>query len=338
MKTISDILKEIFELLFKKRPASPPPAETTTATEPEVETLDPLSRKVLLIAFDPKLPEEENAFLSTAMGWNDPFELVQNFITDLKEVSGSYAAFEIAEQHAIEGLPVKKDGFTYKLEEFVRCCRMRSGFHQPDEVDYYQLLRDFDILEKVQDGVVDEVWVMAPPFSGFYESTMAGEGAFFCNANPLGETSDCKRRFILMGFNYERGLGEMWESLGHRAENIMQQVYRHRQGSLNLWERFTRVERTDPGRTEVGTIHYAPNSTRAYEWGSRTRVLSACDNWSKFPDLSGSPRHVDCDEWGGGDSRLHHMWWFRHLPHIVGLKDGVSCNWWKYILDPNKVR
>ncbi len=338
MRSLGEILKELYRLFYKKPTSTPSPVQTTPTEELEEDTLTPVRRKVLLITFNPQIPAEENSRLSTIMGWNDPVELATNFIDDLRGVSNGYALYEISEQHEVDALPAKKDGFVYRLDEFVRCCRLRIGFHEPDEVDYYQILRDFNILEKVQEGLVDEVWIMAPPYAGFYESTMAGEGAFFCNANPLQETGDCKRRFIIMGFNYERGLGEMWESMGHRAENILQQVYRHRQEELDLWERFTRVERTHPGQAEVGTIHYAPNSTRAYEWDNRKRVLSGCDNWLKFPNLTGSPRHVDCDEWGAGDTRLHHTWWFRHLPHFAGLNGGVSCNWWKYIIDPNKVK
>ena len=49
------------------------------------------------------------------------------------------------------------------------------------------------------------------------------------------------------------------------------------------------------------------------------------------------PRVVTCDEWGGGDMRLHHLWWFRHLPHVAGEVDGISTNWWTYVRDPNLV-
>jgi len=141
-----------------------------------------------------------------------------------------------------------------------------------------------------------------------------------------------------MGFNYERGEGEMLESFSHRAESIVQQVYRNRLGEANLWERFTRVEKTNPGKSEVGTVHYAPNSQRAYDWGNHTLVNSFCENWLKYPDLSGDPIQVNCDNWGGGDIRLHHLWWLRHIPHASGLNGGIANNWWKYVVDVNTVK
>jgi hypothetical protein len=337
MRSLADIIKQLYRL-FQRKPIAPPPLPSPPTPEEPEETLTPVRRKLLVMIFNPLLANEGNSRFSAVMGWMDPVKMANDFIADLREVSNGYALFDVAEQHELDYLPAKKDGFTYKLDDFVRCCRLQSGFHRPDEVDYYQVLRDFNLLEKVQDGQVDEVWVFAPPYSGFYESTMAGEGAFFCNSNPIPETSDCKRRFIIMGFNYERGLGEMWESMGHRAENVLQQVYRYRQGALNLWERFTRIERLNPGQAEIGTIHYAPNSTHAYEWDNPTPVLSGCDNWSRYPDLGGSPRKVTCEEWGSGDTRLHHTWWFRYLPHFAGLNGGISCNWWKYVIDPNTIK
>jgi hypothetical protein len=115
-------------------------------------------------------------------------------------------------------------------------------------------------------------------------------------------------------------------------------VYRDLGGRSNLWERFIRHERTHPGQAEVGNIHFAPNSVRDYDWGNRRPVSSACDDWYGFPRLTGTRRMVDCEEWGGGDIRAHHCWWYRHLPHVEGEMAGVLNNWWAYILDPSRVK
>jgi hypothetical protein len=160
---------------------------------------------------------------------------------------------------------------------------------------------------------------------------MAGPGAVWCNAPPLERTS-ATRRFVIMGFNYERGVGEMLEDLGHRAESILAHVFRNARGDANLWERFMRYDKTQPGRAECGNVHFAPNSVRDYDWGNSRFVPSRCDAWLSFPDLGGQPRRVNCAEWGNGDLRLHHLWWFRHFPHAVGVTDGVSNNWWEYVI------
>jgi hypothetical protein len=47
---------------------------------------------------------------------------------------------------------------------------------------------------------------------------------------------------------------------------------------------------------------------------------------------------VDDGHWGRGDTRGHHLWWFSLIPHVTGTANGISYNWWKYIIDPNTVR
>jgi hypothetical protein len=66
-------------------------------------------------------------------------------------------------------------------------------------------------------------------------------------------------------------------------------------------------------------------------------VASYCDDWHSFPELPGRARTVDFAEWGGGDMRLHHLWWLRHLPHVAGETYGVSNNWWQYVANVNLV-
>ena len=45
-------------------------------------------------------------------------------------------------------------------------------------------------------------------YGGYYESIMCGPNAFWCNAPPLKGTEHANRRFVIMGFNFERGVGE----------------------------------------------------------------------------------------------------------------------------------
>ncbi|HUM69867.1 MAG TPA: hypothetical protein PLK31_13600, partial [Chloroflexota bacterium] len=204
---------------------------------------------------------------------------------------------------------------------------------QPDAVDYGRILSEFHIIDRINNDQIDEVWLFGFPYAGYYESIMVGPGAYWCNAPPL-ENRSANRRFVIMGFNYERGVGEMLENLGHRTESIMQHVYRGLRGQANLWERFTRHHKTHPGQAECGNVHFAPNSERDYDWGNLRSVPSRCDAWLHFPDLSSAPRLVNCREWGNGDIRQHHLWWMRHLPHVAGVTDGVSHNWWEYIIRP----
>jgi hypothetical protein len=87
----------------------------------------------------------------------------------------------------------------------------------------------------------------------------------------------------------------------------------------------------------VGTIHYAPNSEKDYDWGNPRLVSSNCHNWSNYPKLLDSFQQVNAEEWGNGDIRLHHKWWLEHLPKVAGRTNGIANNWWQYIMDPNLV-
>ena len=294
----------------------------------------PIHRKVSLIIH---APTQGGEALLKLFGWNDPDHLVEDFIADMREASYGIARFEIVERIEVDEFPIKADGFRYEADQFAQNWRSKSRFHEPDLVDYGSLLSQFNIIEKVNRGEIDEAWLMAFPYAGYYESTMGGPGAFWCNSPPLHDAGLAERRFVVMGFNYERGVGEMMESFGHRAESILSKVYEGKGAEDNLWERFTRYDIKHPGASEVGNIHFAPNSQQDYDWGNRRPVSSACDDWYDFPHLDGERTTVNSDEWGGGDIRLHHAWWYRHLPHTEGETNGVSNNWWEYILDPNLV-
>jgi len=298
----------------------------------------PVTRKVLVIIYNPKVKSAGGKKLSQVMGWNDPDVLTPGHIADLKTASYNYANYVVAERIEVDRMPTKLDGFTYDPDEFVKLMKAGKGFHEADAVDYHRILADFNIIAKVNSGAIDEVWLHAFPYAGFYESIMAGPGAFWCNAPPLEKTEAAAKRFVIMGYNYQRGRGEMLENIGHRAESILTHVFRHAQGEANLYERFTRYDKAHPGQAEVGVVHYAPNSLKDYDWGNKAKVKSRADNWKNFPSLTGEPRSVDTTEWGNGDTLAHHVWWFQHFPHISGGKDGVAYNWFKYVIDPNLAR
>lgn len=295
----------------------------------------PFYGRICLIIIDPVLQENGGRKLSDLLGWNDANQLANGLIEDLAVVSHGYAQYKIVERIYVDDFLLKEDGFRYSEKDYLRVVHTRHGSHQPDGVNYASLLNKYRIIEKINADEIDEVWTISFPWAGFYESRMAGPGAFWCNAPPLPDSGEAARRFIIMAFNFERGVGEMLESYGHRAESILSQVFQGVPEPENLWTKFTRHEKTHPGQAEVGNVHFAPNSRRDYDWGNATPVLSRCRNWQHFPDLSAPPQWVDCREWGNGDIRAHHRWWFSLMPHTHGRTSNISNNWWEYIVDPN---
>lgn len=327
---IKRVLQQLVEL-FRKLFALP--------EQPPVHPGDsPLHLRVSLIIHNPFLEAVGGVPLNRYMGWYDPDQLAQQYIADLHTCSRGQVRYDVVERILVDDYPVKIDGFRYDDASFLRCWQQGSGFHQPDAVDYGKLIEQFDLIGKVERREIDEVWLFAFPYAGYYESTMAGAGAFWCNSPPVPQTQHCQRRFIIMGFNYERDVGCMLENFGHRVESIMSYVYRYHPGTRNLWNRFTRYDSIAPGQAECGNVHFAPNSQSDYDWGNHRMVPSRADTRYNFPDLTGEPRSMNCEEWGNGDMRAHHLWWLKHLPQVSGETDGVNNNWWQYVFDPNRVQ
>ena len=325
-----DFLKRLFTSA-QSHPLDSVNAPLPTVTSP-LPTPPPVKPKVLAIIHNPLI---QGVKAQTRYRWNDPDKLAQGYLDDIQAISYGYAQYQIVDRIEVDGFPLKLDGFRYTPQSFDQAWTSRS-FHQPDAVDYLALVKEFRMIERVSDGEIDEVWLLGFPYCGYYESIMCGPGAFWCNAPPLRGTEIAKRRFVIMGFNYERGVGEMLEDLGHRAESILSKVFER--AHPNLWEQFIRYDKTHPGAAECGNVHFAPNSLKDYDWGNPRPVPSRADHWYAFPNLNGAPRTMTCAEWGNGDIREHHRWWFRHFPHIEGESGGLSWNWWEYVIDPNRVK
>jgi len=301
-----------------------------SASAPAVEP------RVLVINFDPPVPAAGGKPLHQALGWNDPHALAEAYSADLAECSGGTVRYHVIEWLDSDEFPVKRDGFRYTAEAYLRCWSGAEPWHQPDAVDYHAIFRRYAIPERIERDQVDEVWLMGFPYAGFWESTMAGIGAYFCNSPPVPAIWTA-RIFVTMGFSYERGVGEMLENFGHRVESIMRHVYRSWEPRpTHAWNRFTLYDQVAPGQAGCGTLHFAPNSERDYDWGNSRVVWSTCDDWLNYPYLRGTRRQVSRDEWGGGEIRAHHRWWLRHLPRATGRTAGVLNNWWAYAADFNR--
>jgi hypothetical protein len=314
-----------------------------------------VTARVLLIVYDPIMDEAAGTKLSQAMGWNRVEHLMGGFMADIEQNSNGLARYEIVQRIDMHEFPALADGYRYTPEAYSAVLTGAASAHQPNTVDYQAILTGFNILPRVANREIDEVWVFGFPHAGFYESIMGGAGAFWCNAPPLYVTAACSRKFILMGFSFERGVGEMLESFGHRAEFLLAKVFHCQDfvfwaynpnrspavvaspASLNLFQRYLCFDQIAPGQAAIGTIHYAPNSERDYDWNNPRLVASECYEWDNFPEFKNDIRQVSADEWGAGDIRAHHTWWLKHLPHVAGRTGGIANNWWQYVMDPNLI-
>ncbi len=329
-----------FNSIFRRRKISPLQSnQPTIAPDNPDEPPQVTILKTLVIVYDPVVDPARGTKLSQYMRWNRVEDLATGFMTDILQISGGLARYQIIQRIDVDGFPAKVDGYVYNAQTYLNVVRGVDRPYMPQEADYYAIINRFNILQLIAKNEIDEVWIFNFPHAGFYESIMGGPSAFWCNAPPLRNTEAAMRRFVIMGFSYERGVGEMLENMGHRAESILEKTFEKLTGEANLWKRFIRYEKTAPGKAALGNIHFAPNSQKDYDWNNPDLVSSECDDWLKnFPNFKGDIRTVTANEWGNGDTREHHKWWFKHIPKVAGRKYGIHNNWWQYIMNPNHVK
>jgi hypothetical protein len=198
------------------KPAQPKyPADSLT--EPAQITRS----KVLLIVYDPIMDNSTGAVLSKQQSWYRTADLVNSFMADLLQVSSGLARYEIVQRVDLNEFPAKTDGFRYTPQTFMNVWGGTAPKHMPQEVDYYAIINQFNILQRVARNEIDEVWIFGFPHAGFYESIMGGPGAFWCNAPALTKTDTSKRRFVIMGFSYERiDHGKNVQQIGRRCKSM----------------------------------------------------------------------------------------------------------------------
>jgi hypothetical protein len=176
-----------------------------------------------------------------------------------------------------------------------------------------------------------------------WEAAMAGQGAYWVNGVPYPAAGG-DRAFVIMGWNYERGVAEAIHSWGHRAESTMaDKVYgqwcQHR---CNTWSRFALLDIHQPGLGGVGNVHFPVNGTSDYDYGNSRSVASNADAWLTYPNLNENTRVFNFTEWSppGGDHQRNYLnWWYAHMPHAGGrAPDGYLSNWWRYLCDVDQFK
>jgi hypothetical protein len=347
-------LVDLINSLFGGKSKPAPPARPQEIPDSPDEPAQITNPKVLLLIYNPTVDAATGKKLSEFMNWPRPDDLVGHFISDVLQVSGGLARYQIAQRLELDDFPALVDGFRYTAQDYLDVIRAGKPAHNPQGLDYQALLKQFNIPQRVANNEFDEVWVMGFPYAGLYESTMGGAGAFWCNAPPLPNTASCPRRFIIMGFSYEREVGEMLHSYNHRCESIMARTFNCQDfltwayktnrvpasikpdQTLNLFQRFILFDQIAPGKAAVGTVHYAPNGVKDYDLGNPNPVTSECYDWLNYPNFKGDIRTVTAQDWGGNEES-YQQWWLNHMPKTAGRKNGIHNNWWQYVANPNNV-
>ncbi|HLV79759.1 MAG TPA: hypothetical protein VKT32_05730 [Chthonomonadaceae bacterium] len=308
------------------------------SARPQPHAQKPITVRVLVLDFDPVIPQEGGRRLHEVCRFHDPRQLAEGYIADVRQASGGFIRYKIVDWKTIDTFHTKIDGFTYTPDQYMACWRAKKGWHQPDTADYARTFQDYQVLPRIDSGEVDEVWFFGGPYFGYSESAMAGPGAFYINGDVYANVP-AKRAFAIMGFNYERGVAEMLHDLCHRTESTMSRIYGGWQVDRldTPWAQFAANYAQSHGVAAVGTCHWPPNAEHDYDYANPRTVQSSADDWLRYPRLTGKTAPVNCQSWGGPDYQRNYLrWWFRRLPKAGGTApDGRLNNWWVYIFDFN---
>ncbi|MCX7747841.1 MAG: fibronectin type III domain-containing protein [Clostridia bacterium] len=246
-----------------------------------------------------------------------PLTLVDWFKDNMKKVSGGSVNFKIVETKEMNYVPPANSPEWMNNNILIEFMELKSVWnpntqkyedHRKKDYDvfhhsgynYHKAFRDNNVLQMVEDGTVDMVWIFAAnPSTGAMEATMAGNGAFNTNGTPRDIVSS--RKFVSL-------IGGSTECFGHMIDcgirdiifsklpktwnmNVLKSFDLNNQATTpalkNDYEKFELTEyynydpdRVAPGFSQVGTMHYPANGTGDYHWRFREENFDwNADNW-----------------------------------------------------------
>ena len=302
---------------------------------------DPITKKVYVLIYNPTMSNGQT--LVEYMHWNDPATITQQTVDFFSQATNNKINYSVVYTTIVNGWPELVDGFTYTEQEYLAVWANPSLHHEPQGVNYNKIITSpqFDICGKLNRGEIDELWMYGGPWFGYYESRLVGPGAYPYNSPPIDGVHNCNRIMPIMGPSYERTVNEAVHNFTHRTEDTMKKVYGSWQqnNTSHNWNKFGLVKVQSPSYSYggCGSSHYPVNGVAAYDYTNPVSVLSNCDDFANYPNLSDPlvvSQPVSCTGWGCLEIN-YYRYWFGHMPAFLGCgPDNIANDWWKYLANP----
>jgi hypothetical protein len=320
----------------------------------------PIVVKVLMVKYNPVIENGKKAS-EYFPNWQDPDNLKAKYMSDVYDASNGYIQYTVVDNYTLLKFPTKPSGnytaIQYQQDvanEIPNPASLSPWFKE--KADYNQIIAENNIVNRINNREVDEVWLFGGPGFGFHEYTMAGFGAYDINSPPVLNIPTT-RGFAIMGASYSHTHEKMLHNLCHRAERTMSRAYGKEwdrtapNNYITNWDKFIAIEQGNPGNGGVGFCHRPVNGTFEYQYDNTGSVMSTANDWSNYPNMTWTKTPINRDKWGmvtnegllNDDDRWelgYLRWWFKHLPSATGKNpDGKFNNWWTHIFDflPYKV-
>lgn len=336
---------------------SPEPSSSGAATPMPTPTPAAATRvvKILVLRYFP-LDASGTKLDPTITGMNSDLSVMRTNLTDLTQsgmtnlsngskyhgytdssITPSFIFSKVDDKEFLKAMPISTNRIPWNLSVF--------------RPDYKKMLtEDVGICSYVDDGGVSQVWIygyhygLVEPAEG--NMSMGRNSSAFWNHGTFGDVSNseqiddmplCNKTYILLNYNYSRGLGELIEDHTHHIERIMGFA------DTSLWDSFVNPHGQGGGVTNhCGWTHSPPNVTDAlqYHWREETVVKSDCQDWR--PGGGGVIRDTSCHTWYGAGACLDDMgvlfkvWWMQSIPGLGNtLTSGGAAlrNWWDFYVD-----
>jgi len=308
------------------------------------DAMSPKTINVIVINFDPVLKTRNGLKLHEYLHWSDPWKLTERMVEDARLTSHGFVHYRVVDKIEYDGFPTFRTGFSYTEAAFLEMWEKDRSKADKGMTSFKWLFKKFDLPARIQKEKVSEIWLWGAPYFAWDELhwKTPGDRIPYQTKNPWFyrpyDIPDIGRTIWIMGWNYERGEGEMLESYCHRIESVLsvtvgKGVWDPKHNPENPWNRFSRVDKDFPGEAEVGTVHYAPNSLSDYDWSNTNKVWTYADDWLSYPELRRQRKFLNASTGGWNGIVNHHLWWMTHLPHKPGETDGFYNNWWQYIVN-----
>jgi hypothetical protein len=247
--------------------------------------------------------------------WPRAADSLAAYIEGFRRATGGLLDLKVTNHHILDEFPPVMDGSPVTRATFLDAYLNNTI---DDQADYAKILNDprFNIVPRVESGEIDGVWIIHCNSAGFWETCMAGDGAYWVNGAVVsGVTS--KRKFVIHGFDYRGEWSGMAHMTGHMAEQGLRRISERfpLRWRLPVWNTYdlqdpTRaseeVNLTDvtrfflsdstnysylregivdgyfasPGNSELGSIHFPPNANNNYGYNSTFDWLVVDGSWT----------------------------------------------------------
>ncbi len=257
-----------------------------------------------------------------AYQYRDVDALCRDYIAFLKKASGGQVNFSVAHKFVLDEFPPDNDpNVSFTPDNYDQLLAQHYDMWDHGHADYLSICNDprFQIVPRVEAGEVDAVWVFPPCNCGFWETAMAGQGAFYVNGGAYPQVN-CSRKFVLYGFGIEphQGVGFMLENTAHMAEvllrahiatdwpathritgwntlNLMNPNRAVTTHDLNDWDYFTVADAVHwdaslvaPGQSQAGLSHFPPPTAHNYGWSAVVLNFDGFWEAGRFQSFAGT--------------------------------------------------